>query len=142
MHPILSGVFMSSTSSASIISPVNLCLSLIVLDTDIISSAGIARKQSQYRDLFDSPEVYYKFHSWIIRAAKYPFPQTADKVQDAIVAYLTAHKETRAAKWFLEDITSDEGQWMLVHSNVGSSANNMGNDYASVEGSLPVTAVC
>jgi hypothetical protein len=70
----------------------------------MISSSGIACKQSQleYRDRFDSPEVYDKFHSWIIRAAKNPFQQTADKVQDAVVAYLTAHKETRAAKWFCE----------------------------------------
>jgi hypothetical protein len=71
---------MSSTSSASIISQVNICLSLSILGTDLKSSAGIASKQSQYRNLFDSPEVYDKFHSWVVRKAKYPFLQTADKV--------------------------------------------------------------
>jgi len=33
--------------------------------------------------------VYDKFHSWLIHAANFTFPQTADKVQDAIAAYLS-----------------------------------------------------
>jgi len=92
-------------------------------------SAGIARKQSQYKDKFDSAVVYDKFHSWLTRAAKYPFPQTASTVQDAMLEYLTAHKETRASQWFRDYMTGDEeGMWMLAHSNIGSSANNMGNE--------------
>ena len=92
-------------------------------------SAGIARKQSQYRDKFDSRVVYDKFHSWLTRAAKYPFPQTATQVQEAMLQYLTAHKEWRAVQWFRDYMTGDrEGKWMLAHSTIGSSANNMGNE--------------
>ena len=73
--------------------------------------------------------MYDKFHSWLTRAAKYPFPQTATTVQDAMLEYLITQKETRAAQWFRNYMTGDEeGAWMLAHSNIGSSANNMGNE--------------
>ena len=73
--------------------------------------------------------MYDKFHSWLTRAAKYPFPQTATQVQEAMLQYLTAHKEARAVQWFRDYMTGDrEGKWMLAHSTIGSSANNMGNE--------------
>ena len=73
--------------------------------------------------------MYDKFHSWLTRAAKYPFPQTATQVQDAMLQYLSAHKEKRAVQWFRDYMTGDsEGKWMLAHSTIGSSANNMGNE--------------
>jgi hypothetical protein len=75
--------------------------------------------------------VYCKFHLWLTRATKYPFPQTATTVQDTMLEYLTAQKdsETIAAQWFCVSMTCDEeGAGMLAHSNIGSSANNMGNE--------------
>ena len=59
--------------------------------------AGIARKQSQYRDQFDSVEHYENFHKWLTRAAKYPFSQTADALQGQIVVYLEDRFEARGS---------------------------------------------
>ena len=50
--------------------------------------AGIARKQLQYREQFDNVENYENFHKWLSRAAKYPFPQTADALQEAMILHL------------------------------------------------------
>jgi hypothetical protein len=91
--------------------------------------AGIARKQSQYRDQFDSVEHYENFHKWLTRAAKYPFSQTADALQGQIVVYLEDRSEARAARWFTEYMTGElEGRWMLAHSTIGAAPNNMGNE--------------
>ena len=86
----------------------------------IVLPACIARKQSQYRAQFVIADNYERFNNWLARAAKFPFPQTADTLQRHIVSYLEGLSEHKAAQWFSEYITGeDEGKWMLAHSSVG-----------------------
>jgi len=115
-------VFQSHYRYVSSLSTSRLCNLILLLP------AGIARKQSQYRAQFVIADNYERFHNWLARAAKFPFPQTADTLQGHIVSYLEGMSEHKAAQWFSEYMTGeDEGKWMLAHSSVGTSANNMGN---------------
>ena len=81
----------------------------VAANSRMYSIAGIARKQSQYREQFDSLKNYESFHKWLSRAAKYQFPQTTDALQDQIVAWLRSRVEPRAAAWFQTFMTGERG---------------------------------
>lgn len=94
-----------------------------------LATAGIARKQRQNVARFSTPEAFDKYHDWLVRAAKYPFLDTSDTLQDAIVTYLQQEGEATAAAWFRETMTGPvEGRWLLAHGHIGAASNNMGQE--------------
>ena len=56
------------------------------------------------------------------------FIHLADEFWDKMVEQLEEDEEHRAAEWFKDNMTEEEGHWMLAHSGPGLSNTNCSSE--------------